>query len=196
MGRTKAFVEEEVLDKAIDLFWCKGYNAASMQEIVDHLGISRSSLYDTFGDKKALFMAALQQYRRKAGNNLKKIVNQADPVLPALRDFFETMVEESVTDTASKGCFVVNTAAELASQDASIASLVEENRQKVEQVFFELIEKGKASGEITNTQSSQALAHFLYNTMTGIKVAAKACMRESVYQDILEVTFSVFQVRN
>ncbi|MEM9981989.1 MAG: TetR/AcrR family transcriptional regulator, partial [Bacteroidota bacterium] len=108
----------------------------------------------------------------------------------------EKTLEESITDATARGCFVINTATELAAQDPTIASVVEENRKMIEQAFFKLIEKGKASGEITTTQSSQALAHFLFNTMTGIKVASKACMLENVYQDILKVTFSVFQVHN
>ncbi len=77
MARTKDFDEQEVLKKAVCLFWNKGYNATSMQDLVDQLGISRSSLYDTYGDKHTLYLKALEEYQQTNGGKLCSIVHES-----------------------------------------------------------------------------------------------------------------------
>src|SRR5579864_8708626 len=108
MARTKDFNETEVLAKAIKLFWQKGYNGTSMQDLVDGLGISRSSMYDTFGDKHTLFIRSLENYRKMATNEMKGIVDSAPTAKEAIRRMFEYTIAELLSDKQHKGCFLVN----------------------------------------------------------------------------------------
>jgi TetR/AcrR family transcriptional repressor of nem operon len=105
MARNKEFEEAAVLDKAVHLFWCKGYNGTSMQEVVDCLGISRSSLYDTFGDKRQLYLAALGRYRSQMAEPCCKPCSKPRRWLPTLRKLFEMAVHESLTEPLGKGMF-------------------------------------------------------------------------------------------
>lgn len=193
MARTKEFNEMEVLDKAIDLFWFKGYNGASMQDVVDSLGLSRSSIYDTFGDKHQLYIAALEQYRKQAAGGLINMVNQSSNPLQTIQQLFEMLSNDSLNAICSKGCFMTNSTIELAPHDPQIHKIVQDNMQDIEEAFYNLVKKGQDLGEITNKQDARALARFLFNTISGIRVAAKSGAGKSVYKDIVEVTLSVLR---
>src|SRR5690554_3220753 len=96
MARTKEFDEHEILDRAMNLFWLKGYNATSAQDLVDNLGISRSSLYDTFVDKHSLFVKALQQYRKERIDPVINPQNGVEDVEAYIRFFFESVKNEAI----------------------------------------------------------------------------------------------------
>jgi TetR/AcrR family transcriptional repressor of nem operon len=194
MARNKEFEEAAVLDKAVHLFWCKGYNGTSMQEVVDCLGISRSSLYDTFGDKRQLYLAALGRYRSQMAGALLQAVQQATEVLPTLRKVFEMAVQESLTEPLGKGCFMVNSTVELAPHDPEVARIVKANLEDIEEAFYQLIRKGQQQGEITPKHDARALARFLFNAMSGLRVAAKAGAGPDVYADVINLSLSVLKL--
>ena len=193
MARNKEFEEAEVLDKAVNLFWCKGYNGTSVQEVVDCLGISRSSLYDTFGDKRQLYLAALDQYRRRMAGAMLQTVQQATEVVPTLSRLFEMAVHESLADRLGKGCFMVNSTVELAPHDPEVARIVKANMEDIEEAFYQLIRKGQGLGEVTSKHDARALARFLFNTMSGLRVAAKAGAGPGVYDDVVNLALSVLR---
>ncbi len=191
MARTKEFQEEEVLEKAIQLFWCKGYHATSVQDIVDCLGISRSSLYDTFGDKRQLFLQALQSYRRMVEENMIQQVEASTHPLVTIEALFTAIVASSLDDSTSKGCFMVNCAVELAPNDEEVAQIVKVNTQDIENAFFVCIQKGQMTGEITTRYEARALARFLVNTISGIRIAGKSDHSHQLYDDIVQITLAV-----
>src|SRR6187402_2610436 len=102
MARTKDFDEKEVLKKAVYLFWDKGYNGTSMQELVDGLGISRSSLYDTFGDKHQLYLKALESYKQTQAAIRDRILNGAVPAKAAIRQLLDMIIHEMIHDEQQK----------------------------------------------------------------------------------------------
>lgn len=191
MARTKDFDEDEVLQKAMNLFWHKGYNGTSMQDLVDGLGISRSSMYDTFGDKHALFMRSLENYKRIATAEMKSIVDSAPTAKAAIRRMFEYTVTELLRDDQHKGCFLVNAGVEMAPHDAEVNKMLCENDRQLEHYFNEAIKRGQNSGEISNETSSHALAQFILNSIKGMRVTAKSAADKKVFKDIVEVTMKV-----
>jgi TetR/AcrR family transcriptional repressor of nem operon len=190
MARTKDFDENEVLNKAIAIFWHKGYNGTSMQDLVDGLGISRSSLYDTYGDKHTLFIKALETYKALGSGNLCTIAGAPGPAKETLKRLLEFTVNELLGDEMQKGCFMVNAEVENAPHDAEVARLVCENDQMVEDAFFHVIQKGQQSGEIVNTQDARALARFTFNTVKGIRVTAKSTTDKAVFNDIIKLALA------
>ena len=110
MPRVKQFREEEVLEKAMELFWKKGFHATSMQDLVSHLGINRASIYDTFGGKQALFDKAFQAYREKSFQTTVDFFNEFDSVKEAFYSYMEKSIMRTLNDPDKKGCFLVNTA--------------------------------------------------------------------------------------
>ncbi len=191
MARTKDFDEDEVLNKAVRLFWYKGYNGTSMQDLVDGLGISRSSLYDTYGDKHTLFIKALESYRESATGKMCNIVTNAVSAKEAIKQLLEMTTLDLVGDCDHKGCFMTNAAIEVAPHDKEVSDMICQNDQQIEDAFCKAIEKGQASGEITSKQDARALARFIINNVKGMRVSAKSTTDKSIFDDVIKLTLSV-----
>jgi len=172
MARTKEFNEDQALDKAIEIFWHKGYNGTSAQDLVTHLGLSRSSLYDTFGDKQKLFAQSLLRYQKQSQDQVIKLLDESENVKETLHDIFKQAIIESLEDRITKGCFMVNSSVELAMHDEEIAKIVKNNSQTMEEVFTKAVQKGQAAGHISKVTDARVLARFIFNNYSGIRVLA------------------------
>ena len=190
MARTKSFNETEVLEKALNLFWTKGYSATSIQDLVDHLGINRASIYDTWGDKRNLYLESLKLYRKGSSNWLLELVRSDKPAKQIIHDFLDYVIEDSIADTEQKGCFLVNSTTELANQDQSINGLVQENRDTVIKVLTAIIDEGKQDGEITSGRASHELATYLFGVINGIRVMGQTQMEASALKNMADIAIS------
>lgn len=191
MARTKDFDEKEVLTKAMELFWSRGYNATSMEDLVGGLGISRSSLYDTYTDKHSLFIKALEQYQQMGMMKIREIVSSPGTAKETVRKLIEQATMGSTDARKRTGCFMVNAEVEVAQHDKKVNSLVCSHDKQLEEIFYEVIQKGKKSGEIKNRQDSRILAKFFSNTIKGMLVTAKSTADKSVFSDIIALTVSI-----
>ena len=190
VGRTKSFDENEILNKALEVFWKKGFNATSVQDLVDHLGINRASIYDTWGDKQNLYLESLKRYRQQTSGWLLQQIRSEKSALQIIRDFLTGTIDQGLHDPEQLGCFLVNATTELANSNQDVRLIFNENKKTVEKVLNELIIEGQESGEIATKHSSEALARFLFNTLTGIRVTAKGDMSEKELNEVVDVTLS------
>ncbi|PZF73579.1 TetR/AcrR family transcriptional regulator [Taibaiella soli] len=190
MARSKDFDENEVLAKAIQLFWHKGYNGTSMQDLVDALGISRSSLYDTYTDKHTLFLKALERYQSIGNTNVLEIAAGKGSAKKIVQKLLEFAVSDMICDKQQKGCFMVNAEVEVAPHDKEVNKLVCRNDQQMEDIFFEVIQKGIDNGEL-KSKDGRALARFVFNAVKGMQVTAKSTKDRAVFDDIIKLTVSV-----
>jgi TetR/AcrR family transcriptional repressor of nem operon len=183
VARTKEFDPDVALRAAMDLFWRKGYEATSMQDIVDHLGIGRGSIYDTFGSKHELYLLALDRYAEEMDGRALDQFSQAGPVLPAVREFVEALLGEALAD--SRGCLVTNTAVECP-HDRLIARRVESNWNGLETTLAGALTRARNQGELAEGKDPRALARFLVTFVQGLRVLAKVPderrMRDAVDQ--------------
>lgn len=191
MARTKDFDETEVLAKAIKLFWQKGYNGTSMQDLVEGLGISRSSLYDTFGDKHQLYLKALQSYKQTEAAKRDEILHSSLPAKAAIRQLMDLTILEMIRDKQHKGCFLINSAVETAAHDKETNAIICQNEEQLENAFFEVIRTGQSKGEISGKHDPRGLARFLLNTIVGLRVTGKTATDKSAFDDIINLTMSV-----
>lgn len=173
MPRVKLFNKEEALKKATGLFWKKGFSATSIQDLVSTLGISRSSLYDTFGGKKSLFKSTLERYCSNNFEATQAFLEQQSSVKRGFYTLFEMLISESTSDIDRKGCFVVNTTTELSSKDNHIQKQLVNNKSKFENLFYEFLLSGQKSGEISKDKDIKVIANLIYTFISGIKVVAK-----------------------
>lgn len=194
MARKKEFDEDALLDKAAELFWRKGYNGTSAQDLVDGLGINRSSIYNTYTDKRTLFKKALAQYQATQTGAMIAMLAKAQDPENTVKDVFNGLIKESIEDKLLKGCFMVNTAVELAGQDKEIGDIVNKNNQSVEDALTRLIEKGQQSGQFSTKNTARALARFIFANITSIKVAARTGSDEKTLRDIADVALSALAV--
>ncbi|GAA4271811.1 TetR/AcrR family transcriptional regulator [Aquimarina gracilis] len=170
MPRIKSFDENEILEKAMFLFWEKGFYATSMQDLVTNLGINRASIYDTYGDKMQLFLKAFAQYRKTSLNSLKTFLYSQNSVKEGFKKLFLSITEESVSDKNKKGCFVVNTTTELTAHHEVITSIIQENQKMFVDLFYDHLKTGVENGEISNKKDLRSLALFLFTLNNDIKV--------------------------
>lgn len=193
MGRTKDFNQDEVLLKAVYLFWNKGFNGTSMQDLVDGLGISRSSLYDTYGDKYQLYMKALESYKNTYGNTLSNFNTESLTAKAAVAGLL-AMAANNIPDSRQpKGCFMVNAGTELAIHDTKVNELIAQTEKQVEEAFFKVISKGQAEGEISKDKDAHTLARFFNNTVKGMQVSARSTGEEKLFKDIIDIAVKVLE---
>jgi TetR/AcrR family transcriptional repressor of nem operon len=173
MARTKEFDPDSALRAALNLFWRQGYEATSMQDLVDHMGIARASIYATFGSKHELYLRALSRYSQEIGGGSGNVLSRSGPALPAIREFLELLAEEALTDPDRKGCFITNTAVECLPHDESAAELVDVGFNGLQAALAGALVRAQDQGELGEDKDPQALARFLITLVQGIRVMAK-----------------------
>jgi TetR/AcrR family transcriptional repressor of nem operon len=189
MVRSKQFDQHVALDEAMELFWERGYHATSIQDLVDRLGVNRQSLYDTFGGKDRLYLAALERYRALAALPMYKALERDGPVREVLNRFFAEFLENFLAGNW-KGCFMVNATAELAGQDAAVSKVCCANTRQLEAAFAGLLARGQQAGEIDPRRPVLPLARFLVNTLNGLAVTAKATRDRKLLDEVVEVALA------
>jgi TetR/AcrR family transcriptional repressor of nem operon len=191
MARHKEFDRDEALQKAMEVFWSRGYEAASIQDLVGHMGINRQSLYDTFGDKHALYLQALDCYREVEGRKMFELLEGPGSVKKALRKLFEGVVEGSLCEGERRGCFMGNAMSELAARCPETARKTCGQMAAVEEAFYRALLRGKREGEIKSGRNLRPVARFLYSSLQGLQLMAKATRDRKTLEDVVKVTLSV-----
>jgi TetR/AcrR family transcriptional repressor of nem operon len=191
MARHKEFDQDKALDKAMTLFWQKGYEATSIQDLIDCMGIGRRSLYDTFTSKHDLFIAALDRYRDKAYESTAISGESLVSPKAAIREIFDGIAAEAVADTDRKGCFVVNSAVELAGQDEAVTLRSISSFQDLEYIFHEVLHQAQQARELSLDHDIQALAQYLTNAVFGIRVMSKMNPDKQVLTNVVNLTLSI-----
>lgn len=183
MGRPKEFDREEALRRAIPVFWEKGFAATSTEDLVRAMGIGRQSLYDTFGDKRRLFLEALRAYNTDSVAAILKKLRAGPTALAAIERVLVDLAE--ARDKArALGCLGVNAVCELARDDAEVRALTETSGALLEAALKDVVDEGKANGEIGRRVDSRAAARFLAATLSGMKVQARAGASVDVLRDV------------
>ena len=173
MARKKSFNKDDVLERAMNLFWKQGFHATSMQDIVQNVGLSRSSLYESFGSKQGLFDQALGNYCRTNREGVKALLSSEKSVKTGIRNLLESSIHCTISDADKKGCFVVNSTTELVPGDDEMLKALSKNRASFEKVFFEFLQKGQATGEIPPNKDIKTLSGLIYTVFSGLNVIAK-----------------------
>src|ERR1043165_9157841 len=143
MARHKEFDRDEALRRAMEVFWSRGYEATSVGDLVEHMGINRQSLYDTFGDKHSLYLAALDRYREVEGRKMFELLDAPGPVKRALRRLFASVVECAVGGGERRGCFVGNATSELAGRCKATAEKACGNMAAAEDALYRALLRGR-----------------------------------------------------
>jgi len=187
MARTKEFDQEQALDAAMHLFWKQGYEATSIQELVDATGVQRQSLYDTFGSKHEMFLQSLMRYQSLEWHQLSELTKRHPKGgLRLIRAIFESCASQTVRD--ARGCFAANCAAELGSSDEAVAERVQIGREGLEEVFERCLMQAKDAGKLKSSSSVSALAQFLVNAFFGLRLMAKTRPTKAMIENVVSVT--------
>lgn len=190
MPRVKTFDQDQVLQKAMELFWKKGYHATSMQDLVDYLEINRASLYDTFGGKKDLFIQALKLYQKSSFRTILNLLEQQPDIREGLRRLLSAAVDSAVSDSDQKGCMVVNTSTELLPTDVDLLPLITSNKENFERALCEYLSVAQQRGQLAPGKNPKALAGLIFTFYNGLKVVTKVNADQKMLLQQVEVLLS------
>ena len=191
MGRSKEFEEDIVLQKAMELFWEQGYEKTSISDLVEHMGIHRRSLYDTFGDKHTLFLKSIDLFGEFINSRLKSEISRAETAKQALQFIFDFVIEGN--EDRPLGCLFVNSATELAPRDKEVDEKTEEAFMQTEHLLADLIRKGQQTGEFTCDYDAEVLAESIHNTLLGIRVLARTSASKDKLHRIADFSVAILK---
>ena len=174
MARPREFDEATALEAAIACFWQRGYEATSVRDLADKMGISAPSLYNAYGDKHALFVQALERYLDHSTRARIKRLEDSLPPKQAIRHFIEEIIERSVNDRERRGCFLINSALEVAPHDKELGALIADRLAEIEAFFYRSIKAAQAGGTVPRDRSAKDLARLLLGVLLGIRVLARS----------------------
>ena len=187
MARTKEYKEEEVIEKAMLLFWRNGYQGTSMQMLEREMGINKFSIYASFGSKQGVFLESLQCYKSKVNSVLEKL-KKASNGIADIKQFFYDSVSANYTEDEQKGCFVTNTYNEFSESEDEL--IKEQMRAFMENLKLIFIEKLRSD----STKSDAELlkyADFLLLAKHGLAAASRVNSREEI-ENYIEMLFTKF----
>ena len=184
MPRKKQFEIDDALAKAMREFWGRGYHPTSMQDLVDCMGIGRGSIYDTFGSKRGLFMRSLEHYIRIFSATFQETIASASSPSESILNIFEFAIAALVVEGSRDGCFIINTAVELAAHDDEIAEIISGIFRQTEQVFRALIEQGQDNGDVPRSVDAVQTARSLLSLYIGLRILTRSNPDESVLRAI------------
>ncbi|WP_225821172.1 TetR/AcrR family transcriptional regulator [Streptomyces naphthomycinicus] len=192
MARTKEFDPDAALQAALELFWRRGYEATSMADLVEHLGIGRASLYATFGSKHELYLKALDRYGQAQNPRLTRELSGPGPALPAVRELVRRFAAEATAEaTRDQGCLVTNTAVELAPHDRDVTRRVEHSWDTLETLLHSALVRARAQGELAGDRDPQALARMLLVLLQGLRVVGRASADPARARDAAEAALTL-----
>jgi TetR/AcrR family transcriptional repressor of nem operon len=195
MARPREFDEDAVLETATQLFWNNGYEATSMRDLADHTGTTTPSLYNAFGDKRAIYRLVLDRYARLTLDAGSAILGGDDPPLRALERYFDALIEEALADSLRKGCFVVNTALEVAPHDHDFRAVVIGAFDEVERCVRDCVMAGQRDGSILTAQPAADVARLALSIVLGIRVLARTNPDRELLTGVVRPFFALLRTR-
>lgn len=182
----KSFNEEEVLEKAMLVFWEKGFDSASIADLIEGTGINRGSLYNAFGGKQPLFVKTLLKYDRDNRRAMLSQLEALDDPKQAIGRLFDGIVLETVSDTKKKGCFMINTASEMTTHDTQVNEIISNGLREVEAFMRRSIEVGQVRGDIKKQIDPAATAKILMALIVAIRVLGRGAFTEVALNTIAD----------
>lgn len=186
MARPREFDTTVALDQAMQVFWSKGYEATSLSDLTAAMGLSKSSLYETFGCKHDLFMSSIEHYKRTVSAQVVAAAEIDAPARRVIASLFDRAIERILSDEGRRGCFLNNCASEVAIHDDVAGRAVRDGLGLIEAAFFKLVKRGQVEGHINEERDARATARFLTAAINGMLLIGKANPERETLRDIAD----------
>jgi TetR/AcrR family transcriptional regulator, transcriptional repressor for nem operon len=195
MAGVKQFDRDEVLERAMAIFWRNGYQATSIQDLVDATGVNRGSLYTTFGDKLGLFFAVLEHYSERFGKPMMAGLNDPEP-RRAIEQMFQAIIRRTSDSRWPRGCLYTNTSLECPGAGDDIGRKIAELLGQQESAIYRVLRRAQIEGSLDATQDARALARFFVAVAQGLNVVNKAAPDPAMLKDMVSVAMRVWDTSN
>lgn len=189
-GRPNTFKHEEVVIKAQQAFWTKGYTATSLEDVLEATGMGSGSFYNTFkGGKKELFRLAVNQ-RRQAFKQFANELEKSDTPINLIKDFFRSIASADAP-THMRGCLVANTIVEMAALDAELENEATAILKEVEQLYTQTIAKAQKNGTLKCQTNPALLGRYLVNLYNGLNVTRRMYPDPQQLSELVEMQLEI-----
>lgn len=189
MARSKEFDRDEVLERAVQLFWARGYEATSIGDLTEHLGIGRQSLYDTFGDKHALYVAALDRYKQTGRSVVVEALLKPGQLKRQMREVLRSVVDATLE--SGHTCMLLQAASERCPTDTAVRNRFCANTTELEEAFVRRFRRAREEGDLGGDHDLRALARYFVTTIYGLQLSARGGTDRRSLEQSAEVALSV-----
>ena len=184
MARPREFNVDTALERAMDVFWSKGYEATSLDDLCGVTGLSRSSFYATFGSKRSLLLRSVDRYVEQRNPKLAAILAQPLPIRDAFAALAQQFIDQIVSGPGRRGCFLGNCAAELPRSDRAALARVRQGLESTEATFRDALTRAQSRGDLAADADVSALARFLMSGFQGLRLVGKVNPDRATLEDI------------
>jgi TetR/AcrR family transcriptional repressor of nem operon len=195
MARLKAFDEDLALDAAVDCFWLRGYEATSVRDLADAMGIGGASLYNAYGDKRALFSRSLARYAERSMRERIARLEASHRPKEAIAAFIAEIIDRSLKDPDRKGCLLVNSALDVAPHDAKIGKVVGGYLDELRAFFRRNLEAARQAGEVSRRLDVEEVSGHLLGVLLGIRVLARTGARRKLLESVARPALDLLEIR-
>jgi TetR/AcrR family transcriptional regulator, transcriptional repressor for nem operon len=193
MARSKEFDPERALAKAMNLFWRLGYENTSLDALMKATGIARQSLYDTFGDKRTLYLKAMAYYRDETNRRAEKMLSEA----PSVKDGFAKLLYGLANEPRKqheRGCLLLSANLQRDIKDAAIRDFLRDNQARVEGIFAQALARAQKQEELPSDADLAALARFFVATIQGMRSMARLRSDKKSLRQVARVALALFNL--
>ncbi|CAN5733423.1 TetR/AcrR family transcriptional regulator [soil metagenome] len=193
MARPRTFDENHALDAAVDCFWMRGYEATSVRDLAEAMGIGGTSLYNAYGDKRALFTRSLERYAERSMRERIARLEASHRPKEAIAAFIAEIIERSLKDPDRKGCLLVNSALDVAPHDAAIGKVVSGYLDEIRGFFRRNIEAAHRAGEVSHRVDADEVSGHLLGIVAGLRVLARTGARRKLLEGVARPALALLE---
>lgn len=192
-GRPREFDQQQALEAAMRVFWTRGYEATSLEDLLAEMGLSKSSFYQAFGSKAELFQKCLEHYRDMSAQKMQASLAGAATGWDFIRATLEGVADSTGKKMGRAGCLLMNTATEFGQRDAAVISTVSAGLGRIQEIFKSALERAKTEGSLTAAADTQSLALFLATNLGGLKGMARAGAAPQAIRSVIGIVLAALK---
>jgi TetR/AcrR family transcriptional repressor of nem operon len=190
MARPREFDVDDVLDRALEVFWAKGFEATSLTDLLEAMELSKSSFYQTFESKADLYRRCLDRYRHRVADQMMEQLERSASGRAFIDEVFRRLARNLEGPAGRRACFVMNDAGEVGQRDEAVARRVRLGAAQFERVFRAAVERAQQEGGLPPEKDAQALARYLVSSRSGLLAMRKAGAPKHELDDVIDVTLA------
>jgi TetR/AcrR family transcriptional repressor of nem operon len=193
MARLKAFDEDRAIDAAVDCFWMRGYERTSVRDLAEAMGIGGASLYNAYGDKRALFARSLERYANRSMRERIARLEADHRPKEAMVAFIEEIIDRSLKDPDRKGCLLINSALDVAPHDAEIGAVVSGYLEEIRAFFHRNLVAARKAGQVPKRIDADSVSSHLLGVVAGIRVLARTGAKRRQLEDVARPALALLE---
>jgi TetR/AcrR family transcriptional repressor of nem operon len=186
MPRVREFDTDEVVQKAMELFWHQGYEATSIQDLAEATGLGRGSLYAAFGSKHGLYEHALQRYVRQTTDATRESLMQRVPIRQVMRDLLLGRIDDALKDPGRPGCLLVMAITERVPHDEVANRIVRDAIAALQDAFYGTLHLARSMSELPPGTDIPAVSNFLVTMIQGLRVMSAVCQDKALLEQVVD----------